>query len=198
MAESKFLLVGLGNPGQEYHLTRHNIGFLLLDFLAETAGGGAIESRKMDGLYCQRPYCGHQVLFLKPQTFMNRSGQSVRAFIDYFKIPLQHLLVLHDDIDLAAGRLKVVSKGGAGGHNGIRSIAQHLGGFDFARLKIGVGRPEVNEQGQGQPVDKFVLSRMSEDELQLFEQRRSLVRQAVELFIQQGVAACMNTINRHT
>lgn len=197
MAESKFLLVGLGNPGQEYYLTRHNIGFLFLDFLAETAGG-IVESRKMDGLYCQRSYCGSQVLFLKPQTYMNRSGQSVRAFIDYFKIPQQHLLVLHDDIDLNAGRLKVVSKGGAGGHNGIRSIAQHLGGSDFARLKIGVGRPEVNEHGQGQAVDKYVLSRMGEDELQVFEQRRSLVRQAVELFIEQGVAVCMNTINGRT
>lgn len=197
MAESKFLLVGLGNPGQEYQLTRHNIGFLLVDFLADTASG-AIETRKMDGLYCQRPYCGGQVLFLKPQTYMNRSGQSVRAFIDYFKIPLHHLLVLHDDIDLAAGRLKVVSKGGAGGHNGIRSIAQHIGSSDFARLKIGVGRPEVNEHGQGQPVDKYVLSRMDKEELTLFEQRRSLVRQAVELFIQQGVAACMNTINGRT
>lgn len=197
MAESKFLLVGLGNPGQEYHLTRHNIGFLLLDFLAET-NGGAVESRKMDGLYCQRPCCGSQVLFLKPQTYMNRSGQSVRAFVDYFKIPLQHLLVLHDDIDLGIGRLKVVSKGGAGGHNGVRSIAQHLGSSEFARFKIGVGRPEVNEQGQGQTVEKYVLSRMGEDELQLFEQRRSLVRQAVELFIQQGVAACMNTINGRT
>lgn len=197
MAQGKFLLVGLGNPGQEYHLTRHNIGFLFLDFLAETAGGVA-ESCKMDGLFCQRPLAGCPVLFLKPQTYMNRSGQSVRAFLDYFKIPLQHLLVLHDDIDLAAGRLKVVSKGGAGGHNGIRSIAQHLGTSDFARLKIGVGRPEVNEQGQGQAVDKFVLSRMGEDELHLFEQRRSLVRQAVESFIQQGVAACMNTINGRT
>lgn len=197
MAESKFLLVGLGNPGQDYHLTRHNIGFLFLDYLADTAGG-TVESRKMDGLFCQRPYCGGQVLFLKPQTYMNRSGQSVRAFIDYFKIPLHHLLVLHDDIDLVAGRLKVVSKGGAGGHNGIRSIAQHLGSSAFARLKIGVGRPEINEQGQGQAVDKYVLSRMGDDELQLFEQRRSLVRQAVELFIGQGVTVCMNTINGRT
>lgn len=197
MAESKFLLVGLGNPGQDYHLTRHNIGFLFLDYLVELAGGSA-ESRKMDGLYCQRSFCGRQVLFLKPQTYMNRSGQSVRAFIDYFKIPLQHLLVFHDDIDLAGGRLKVVSKGGAGGHNGIRSIAQHLGTSDFARLKIGVGRPEVNGQGQGQAVDKFVLSRMNEAELQLFEQRRPLVRQVAELFIQEGVATCMNRINGRT
>jgi len=197
MAESKFLLVGLGNPGPEYQLTRHNIGFLFLDFLADLAGG-VVESRKMDGLYCQRSFCGNHVLFLKPQTYMNRSGQSVRAFIDYFKIPLQHLLVLHDDIDLAGGRIKVVSKGGAGGHNGIRSIAQHLGTFDFARLKIGVGRPAVNEQGQGQPVDKFVLSRMGEDELHQFEQRQSLVRQAVELFVRDGVASCMNQINRRS
>lgn len=197
MADSKFLLVGLGNPGPEYQLTRHNIGFLFLDHLAALAGG-QVESRKMDGLYCQRSFCGHQVLFLKPQTYMNRSGQSVRAFIDYFKIPLPQVLVLHDDIDLAGGRIKVVSKGGAGGHNGIRSIGQHLGSFDFARLKIGVGRPVLSEQGQGQPVEQYVLSRMGEHELQLFEQRWPLVHQAVELFIREGIAPCMNQVNGRT
>ena len=197
MADPRFLFVGLGNPGREYHLTRHNIGFLFLDFLAESAGC-RIESQKMHGLYCLGQAFGGQIIFLKPQTFMNRSGQCVRAYVDYFKVPLPHLLVLHDDIDLAPGRIKVVARGGAGGHNGIRSIGQHLGGTDFARLKIGVGRPAVDEQGQGPPVEKFVLSRMGEDEIALFEQRRSMVEQAVELFIDQGIERCMNQINGRT
>ncbi|MDD2467353.1 MAG: aminoacyl-tRNA hydrolase, partial [Desulfobulbus sp.] len=126
---------------------------------------------------------------------MNRSGQSVRAFIDYFKISLTRVLVLHDDIDLGAGRIKVVGKGGAGGHNGIRSIAQHLGTSDFARMKIGVGRPVLNDQGQGQPVDQFVLSRMGADEIDLFEKRQNIVEEAVELFICNGIDRCMNRIN---
>jgi PTH1 family peptidyl-tRNA hydrolase len=107
-------------------------------------------------------------------------------------------LVLHDDIDLDPGRIKIVSKGGAGGHNGIRSIGQHLGTFDFARMKIGVGRPTVDEQGQGQPVDRFVLSRMGDEELALFEHRRPLVRQAVELFTAHGIERSMNQINGRT
>jgi PTH1 family peptidyl-tRNA hydrolase len=126
---------------------------------------------------------------------MNRSGGSVRAFADYFKIPKGRILVLHDDLDLATGRIKVVGKGGAGGHNGIRSIAQHLGGADFARVKIGIGRPPQNEQGRGQPVDRYVLSRMHSDEMQLFEQRFAVVEEAVELFVCDGIDRCMNSIN---
>ncbi len=194
MADTRFLLVGLGNPGGEYDLTRHNVGFLFLDYLAQRSGC-RIDGKKMDGLYAQKQVFGGQVIFLKPQTYMNRSGQSVRAFVDYFKIPSERILVVHDDLDLAAGRIKVVGKGGAGGHNGIRSITQHLGTADFARLKIGIGRPVLNEQGQGQPVDKFVLSRMNADEIALFEQRFAIVGEAVEIFVREGINRCMNQIN---
>ncbi len=194
MADNRYLIVGLGNPGREYELTRHNIGFYFLDHLAEQSGCLS-ESRKMDGLFSSGSAFGASVVFLKPQTYMNRSGQSVRAFVDYFKIDLPHLLVLHDDIDLAAGRIKVVARGGAGGHNGIRSLAQHLGSPNFARIKIGVGRPVVNEQGGGQPVDQFVLSRMNAQELNLFAGCKPLVTRAVELFICNGVERCMNLIN---
>lgn len=194
MADSRFLLVGLGNPGREYDLTRHNIGFYFLDHLAGRSGCRA-ESSKMDGFYGHGQAFGAQILFLKPQTYMNRSGQCVRAFVDYFKISPERIFVLHDDIDLAAGRIKVVSKGGAGGHNGIRSITQHLGRSDFARMKIGVGRPILNEQGQGQPVDQYVLSRMGDTEILVFENRRDLVEQAIELFVRNGIDRCMNRIN---
>lgn len=194
MADSKFLFVGLGNPGREYHLTRHNIGFYFLDHLADVCGC-QIDTLKMQGLYCQGRAFGGQIFFLKPQTYMNRSGECVRSFIDYFKVPLANLLVLHDDIDLASGRMKVVGKGGAGGHNGIRSLTQHLGTQEFARMKIGVGRPAVTADGQGQPVDQFVLSRMSEAELALFDQRKSLVEEAATLFVREGIGVCMNRIN---
>jgi len=194
MADTRFLLVGLGNPGGEYDLTRHNVGFVFLDYLAERSGC-RVDSKKMDGLFAQSQAFGAQVIFLKPQTYMNRSGQCVRAFVDYFKIPRERILVVHDDLDLAAGRIKVVSKGGAGGHNGIRSLVQHLGTADFGRVKIGIGRPASNAQGQGQPVDKYVLSRMSAEEIAVFEKRFDIVEEAVELFVRQGIDRCMNQIN---
>lgn len=194
MADLRFLIAGLGNPGREYHLTRHNIGFFCIDHLAAQQGW-QIDAQKMQGEYCQGRAFGAQLFLVKPQSYMNRSGGCVRGFLDYFKIPFEHLLVVHDDIDLQAGRIKLVSQGGTGGHNGIRSIVQHLGTQDFARMKIGIGRPVVNPDGHGQPVDQFVLSKMSPDEQLLFEQRTPLVEEAVELFVREGIGACMNQIN---
>lgn len=194
MADRRFLLAGLGNPGREYHLTRHNIGFLCIDHLADSHGW-RIDSLKMQGLYCQGRLSGTQIFLVKPQTYMNRSGECIRSFLDYFKIPPEHLLVLHDDIDLAPGRIKLVARGGAGGHNGIRSIIRHLGTQEFARMKIGIGRPQVNPEGGGQPVDQFVLSRMSDDERALFDQRQSVIVEAIELFVREGIDTCMNRIN---
>ena len=194
MADTRFLLVGLGNPGREYELTRHNIGFFFLDYLAGQ-NRCRVDSQKFDGLYGQADCAGSRLFFLKPQTYMNRSGVSVRSLTDFFKIPKERIVVLHDDIDLGLGRIKVVSKGGAGGHNGIRSIAQHLGSSDFARIKIGVGRPALNDQGQGQPVDQYVLSKMGADEISLFEKRLTAVEEAVELFIRDGIERCMNRTN---
>jgi peptidyl-tRNA hydrolase len=194
MADRRFLLAGLGNPGREYHLTRHNIGFLSIDHIADTCGW-RVDTRKMQGCYCQGQAWGGRIFLLKPQTYMNRSGESIRCFLDYFNIPREHFLALHDDIDLAAGRIKLVARGGAGGHNGIRSIIQHLGTQDFARMKIGIGRPSADHEEQGQPVDQFVLSRLSSDEQIVFDQRKSLITEAVELFVREGINVCMNRIN---
>lgn len=194
MADFRFLLVGLGNPGREYESTRHNIGFFYIDHLASLQGS-RVETLKMQGLCGQLRAHGSQLLLVKPQTFMNRSGECVRHFLDYYKISEERLLVLHDDIDLPLGRIKMVSRGGAGGHNGIRSIIQHLGSHNFARMKIGIGRPPVNEQGVGQPVDQFVLSRMSSSEVLLFDQRMTLVEEAIRLFVSEGIESCMNRIN---
>lgn len=197
MAESRFLLAGLGNPGNEYHQTRHNIGFLFIDYLADQQGW-RVDALKMQGRFCQGRHLGAQLFLLKPQTYMNRSGECIRSFLDYYKIPLEHLLVLHDDIDLQAGRIKLVSKGGAGGHNGIRSIIQHIGTQDFSRAKIGIGRPLLDADGKGQPVEHFVLSRMGPGERSLFEQRQALMEEAINLFIQEGIQVAMNNINGRT
>lgn len=189
-----FLIAGLGNPGSQYHRTRHNIGFYFVDYLAEVHGW-QVDSKKMQGLFCRGSIHGVQVLLLKPQTYMNLSGTCVRAFTDYFKIPLEQVLIMHDDIDLHPGRIKMVRQGGAAGHNGIRSVISHLGSDVFARMKIGVGRPVVDEAGQGQPVDQYVLAKMSTNEVQMFHQQAALVEEAIALFITRGINICMNEIN---
>jgi len=194
MADSHYLIIGLGNPGIQYELTRHNAGFLVLDDFADQHNC-ALNNEKWNGLYASERIEGQRVILLKPQTFMNKSGESAIRFIDFHRIPLENILVIHDDLDLARGRVNVAAKGGAGGHNGIRSLMQHLGSPDFPRLKIGIGRPERDEQGRGVPVDRYVLSSFTDEELALFNERLSLIREAVTLFLGQGVQQCMNKIN---
>ena len=194
MADSHYLIVGLGNPGAKYELTRHNAGFLALDDFADQHHC-TVHHEKWHGLYCSERIEGRRVILLKPLTFMNKSGENVQRFVDFYQIPLKNILVIHDDLDLARGRIKVAAKGGAGGHNGIRSLMQHLGSPDFSRLKIGIGRPERDDQGRGVPVDRYVLNTFSNEELALFNDRLALIREAVSLFLEQGVDKCMNMIN---
>ncbi|MBW2328517.1 MAG: aminoacyl-tRNA hydrolase [Deltaproteobacteria bacterium] len=194
MGDAGRLIVGLGNPGSKYELTRHNAGFLALDYFADQHGF-AMTCEKWQGVYCRERLAGVGILLVKPQTFMNKSGESLVRFANFFKIEPVDILVVHDDIDLPAGRIKVVARGGAGGHNGIRSLINHLGTSDFARLKLGIGRPKRNEQEQGIPVERYVLSRFSDREFSDFIELLSLANEAIELFIEQGIDVCMNTIN---
>ena len=186
---SGYLIVGLGNPGAKYELTRHNAGFLALDYFADQHGY-SLNSNKWQGIYGSERQGAHRLLLVKPQTFMNASGECVARFVDFHRIEVQNILVLHDDLDLSPGRIKVVAKGGAGGHNGIRSLIQHLGS-EFARLKIGIGRPE----GGRQPVDRYVLSGFNDQELALFNERLLRIDEAISLFIEQGLDMCMNKTN---
>ncbi len=194
---SGYLIVGIGNPGPEYELTRHNAGFLALDYLAEQRGW-PLTSEKWQGISGSGRLGSQRVFLVKPQTYMNRSGDCVARFADFHRIEAGHILVLHDDLDLPAGKIKVAAKGGAGGHNGIRSLIQQLGSPDFVRLKIGIGRPPRNEDGQGIPVERYVLSAFSGEELELFNSRLPLIQEAAELFISHGVERCMNQINGRT
>lgn len=194
MADSHYLIVGLGNPGAKYELTRHNAGFLALDDFADQHHC-SLNSDKWNGLYASERIEGQRVILLKPQTFMNKSGESVIRFVDFYQIPLKNILIVYDDLDLDRGRIKIAAKGGAGGHNGIRSLIQHLGSPNFSRLKIGIGRPERDEQGRGVPVDRYVLGNFTEEELSLFNDRLSLIDEAITIFLDQGVDKCMNMIN---
>jgi PTH1 family peptidyl-tRNA hydrolase len=147
------LVVGLGNPGREYAETRHNVGFMVADELARRTAGSW--RAKFSGELAEVRLDGMRLALLRPQTFMNESGRSVVAAVRFFKVEPEDLLVVHDEVDLEPGRLQIRLGGGLAGHNGLRSVAQQLGTPEFARLRIGVGRPE---RGDPRPVANFVLS----------------------------------------
>jgi PTH1 family peptidyl-tRNA hydrolase len=182
------LVAGLGNPGREYADTRHNIGFMVADELARRHGGswrakfsGDLAEMRLDGL---------RLAVLKPQTYMNESGRSVGAAVRFFKVDPEVLLVVHDEVDLEPGRLQARLGGGLAGHNGLRSVAQHLGTPEFARLRIGVGRPE---RGDPRPVADFVLSPFSpEVDVEALVARAA---DAVETVAREGVEEAQNRFN---
>ena len=153
------LVAGLGNPGRDYERTRHNVGWLVLDELARRHGGSW--RSKFSGSAAEVRFGESRLALLKPETYMNESGRSVGAAARFFKVEPEQLLVVHDDVDLEPGRLQARRGGGLAGHNGLRSLAQHLGSQDFLRLRIGVGRP-----GRGDPrsVSDWVLSRFEPEE----------------------------------
>ena len=147
------LVASLGNPGREYADTRHNVGFMVADELVRRHGGSY--RAKFSGDLAELRLDGLRLAVLKPQTFMNESGRSVGAAVRFFKVPPESLLVVHDEVDLEPGRLQVRTGGGLAGHNGLRSVAQHVKTSDFLRVRVGVGRPE---RGDPRPVADFVLS----------------------------------------
>ncbi|HBI14319.1 MAG TPA: aminoacyl-tRNA hydrolase [Desulfobulbaceae bacterium] len=189
------MIVGLGNPGSQYETTRHNAGFLALDYFAGQEGL-AISSSRFHGLYGTARLAGRSVLLLKPQNFMNRSGECVAGFVQYFNVAPADILVVHDDLDLAPGRLKIADGGGAGGHNGIRSLLVSLGTDEFARLKIGIGHPRDLEETRHMPVERYVLASMPAADRDLFQDNLPRIAEGLRCFLEKGVAAAMNMVNR--
>ena len=159
------LLVGLGNPGKKYEVTRHNAGFIVVDELVRKAGAEwRDDSSRFEALTAKAVIAGEECLVIKPQTFMNVSGRSVQKAAAYFKIPVTDVVVLYDDIDVPAGKVKVRTAGGHGGHNGIRSIIECMGSAEFPRVKLGVGKPlEVTFQVA---VADWVLAPLGSQELE--------------------------------
>ena len=158
MAASLQLVVGLGNPGADYVMTRHNAGWWFVDALARAHGGSFSHERKFSGDVCRINVGGHDLRLLKPTTFMNRSGQSVKALSSYLKVPPEGILVAHDDLDLPFGTVRLKRGGGSGGHNGLKDIIAHLG-EDFVRLRFGIAHPS----GARDIID-YVLERASREE----------------------------------
>jgi PTH1 family peptidyl-tRNA hydrolase len=158
------LLVGLGNPGERYGLTRHNIGFMAVEQLARAAGVTPKPQAKLQGLAAELVSGGKRLRLLMPQTYMNESGRSVRSTLDWYRLDAAAMLVLVDDMDLPLGRLRLRMAGGAGGHNGLKSIIQHLGSEQFARLRIGIGPPAGQPQERRERTVGHVLGRFSGEE----------------------------------
>ena len=184
-----FLIVGLGNPGTEYAATRHNIGFDMVTFLSDQYNI-PLRSREEKALVGKGVIEGKKVILAQPQTYMNLSGESVRALMDYYKLDLDELIVIYDDISLPVGQIRIRMKGSAGGHNGIKSIIQHMGTQEFARIKIGVGgKPE------GGDLVKHVLGRFSREQDAMFRDIFALAAEGVQKLLMNDSAAAMNLVN---
>jgi PTH1 family peptidyl-tRNA hydrolase len=194
MKSDRYLFAGLGNPGAKYEQTRHNVGFMFADWLAGSHCS-EFSSTKHQGLATNFRLGTTTVTLLKPQTFMNRSGRSVASLMHYYDLDPPNLLVVHDDIDMHPGRIKLVEGGGTGGHNGIRSIVSELGSRDFFRLKIGIGRPGTGEIHPDMEVDKYVLAKFSAREFEHIKERFDEIASGLELFIQGDISQAMTRLN---
>lgn len=184
-----YLIAGLGNPGAQYEHTRHNIGMEAVEQWGKSLGVTLwnLHFRSRQALV---EYRGNKIVLLCPLTFMNLSGESVRDCIHHYELEIDRLLVLHDDLDLPLGKIKVVRNGGAGGHKGVSSIIHLLGSSEFSRVKIGIGRPR-----HGEAVADYVLDCFYDDEKKLAEKVIRMAIKASELFVLEGVQAAMNHIN---
>lgn len=183
------LIIGLGNPGQEYAETRHNVGFRVLDELARRHGL-TFSQQERKARVASGVILGKKVILAKPQTYMNLSGEAARALVNFYKIELPRLLVVSDDLDIPLGTLRLRKAGGAGGQGGLRSIIQHLGSQDFNRLRFGIGRPP----GRMQPKD-YVLQAFKGDDAILAAEVVGRAAQAVETWLVEGIDQAMNRYN---
>ena len=186
------LVFGLGNPGNRYQNTRHNLGFMVVDQISAHFQT-AMNKNKFDAVCCRVRIDDMDVILAKPMTFMNKSGSSVSRFAGFYHVSTQDMLVIHDDIDLDFGRIKIKEKGGDGGHKGIRSIIDALGKDDFCRLRIGIGRPEAGMN----PAD-YVLTPFYPDQRKLLESIITRARDAALTILCNGVKEGMNRFNQMT
>lgn len=183
------LIVGLGNPGVKYANTKHNVGFWVIDRLSKE-WGISIQKEKWNAQVGEGIIAGERVIISKPLTYMNLSGESVKPICSFFKIPLEELLVVYDDLDLPTGKIRLRLKGGSGGHNGMKSIIQHLGTEQFKRIKIGIGRPHHRI-----PVTDHVLSPFPKQALEEVDQAIDRTVQAISAWLNHDFMYAMNHFN---
>ena len=186
-----YIVVGLGNPEKKYNNTRHNIGFQLIDLLAEKHNISIIE-KKHKAMIGKGIINGHKVLLVKPLTYMNLSGECIREIVDYYKIvESEELIVIYDDISLQVAQIRMRKKGSAGGHNGIKNIILHLGHNEFIRIKIGVG-----EKPKGYDLADYVLGHFKKEELEIINRRFKDIDHSVELIMEDNIDEAMNLYHK--
>lgn len=186
-----FIITGLGNPTLRYEGTRHNVGFEVIDTLADKYNI-AVETRKSRALIGKGIIAGQKVILVKPQTYMNLSGESIGALADYYKIDEEkELLVIYDDVSLDVGQLRIRRKGSAGGHNGIKNIIAHLGTDVFPRIKVGVG-----EKPKGYDLADYVLGHFSGEDREIMQESYRKAADAVEMILEGDLSGAMNTYNK--
>ena len=184
-----FLIAGLGNPGKDYRHTRHNIGFMVIDHLSNELKI-PVKKVKQKSLIGIGKLDNKEILLVKPQTFMNNSGESIAPLMRYYKVPHQNLMVIHDDLDLPFGIIRIRPTGGTSGQKGMKSIIEKIGSQEFPRIRMGIGRPP----GHMDPVD-FVLENFSKDQLSILENILEDATNAIKTFIIDGLNKAMNTYN---
>ena len=183
------LIVGLGNPGREYELTRHNIGFMAIDELAKR-WNISLNEQKFKGVFGAGFVNGEKVILLKPLTYMNLSGESIRPLMDYYKIDVEDFVVMYDDLDIPVGKLRLRMKGSAGGHNGVKSTISHLGTQEFQRIRMGIDRPK-----NGMKVVDYVLGRFTSEEIPDVNHSIEKAADACEEWLNKPFLQIMNTFN---
>ena len=184
------IIAGLGNPGAEYARTKHNVGFMLVDALAERLGVDAWRE-KFNALTAEGRIGAQKVLLVKPLTYMNESGRAVGPLLDWYKLAPEDLIVAHDDMDIAAGTIRLRRKGSAGGHNGLKSIISNLGSGDFVRIRVGVGSKPA-----GWDLADYVLGRAKGEDAEKMEEAYADAVEAVLTVLESGVDKAMNEVNR--
>ncbi len=191
MSDSKYkMIAGLGNPGKDYARTRHNIGFMAIDALASKFCL-IFDKTRFDSEYVKVRVKGSDVFLIKPLTFMNRSGISIHKFASYYKIEIEDIIIVHDDMDLEFGKIKIVKSRGHGGHNGVRSIMESFGNNDYIRVRVGVGHPL-----SGRDITGHVLGGFSQDEMSLLDKTLDTASNACLHILENGVISAMNNFNQ--
>lgn len=184
-----YLIIGLGNPEPEYSNTRHNMGFDTINKIAQN-NNISITKSKFKGLYETSIIQGNKVILLKPQTYMNLSGESVKEVVDFYNIEPEKIIVIYDDMDIEKGKIKIRKKGGPGSHNGMKSVIHELNFSEFARVRVGIGEPEFKND-----MVNYVIGKVPEDEQKILQQGVKKAAEAVEEIIKSGIDIAMNKFN---
>lgn len=184
------VIVGLGNPGKEYEKTPHNVGFMMVDEIAKSNNINFLLEKKHEALIGTGMINGEKCHLIKPLTYMNLSGKSVRSFVEYYKIPLEDIIVIYDDMDLPLGKLRIRKNGSSGGHKGMKSIIENLGTQEIARIRVGIDKPKENME-----VVDFVLHQLSKKEMEILNETIIKAPSMIDVTIKDGINSMMNIYN---